>query len=535
MLFPFYCFGAVYYVDYTNSETTSADTELGTSTGAAWIHCPGDPRATDNADITLAAGDTVVFKGGVTYSFTNGGDADYIAANNSGTSGNVITYISGHVYGTPWGTGRAVIDGTYADLAWTSQPGVFNLKNYSYITVQGLEIENYPTYGGYWALLSWVGTTGGNIIIDNNFIHNSADNGILLLLSGDDTAPTNFDITNNTITLTNGHGIIVRGGFDDILIENNSFDLNGVIVYAGETSAGNNIAFAGDWDDSSVSCTNLIVRGNDMGDSAEDNPSYTPTKSHILMFQELTDPIFEDNYFHGKPQYSSIDIAMKSGINGWIIRNNVFHDQTAVWQGQIVFNGANGANGTFDGIKIYNNTFVSYPGGIGQAGILSFRKGTNTTSPQIVNLDIRNNIFDLDTDTTHPLIYIETDDSAVPVVQLSTLTINNNAYQTGKADDYFHSDGSTYNLAGWRIYLSGENATGADADSNFGQVTFTDEAGDDFTLDSSDTVAINEGTTLTGYTDDKDGETRVVPWDIGAYEYEAAAPANAIQGVSITP
>ena len=96
---------ATYYIDYSSGN----DSNNGTSTSTPWQHSPGDPRATGTANRTLAAGDMVVFKGGVTYSFSTG-VTDYIAANASGSAGNVITYISGDLQSPQWGATRAVID-----------------------------------------------------------------------------------------------------------------------------------------------------------------------------------------------------------------------------------------------------------------------------------------------------------------------------------------------------------------------------------------------------------------------------------------
>lgn len=57
-----------------------------------------------------------------------------------------------------------------------------------------------------------------------------------------------------------------------------------------------------------------------------------------------------------------------------------------------------------------------------------------------------------------------------------------------------------------------------------GEVTFLNEAGDDFHLDSSDTVAKDNGADLSGdanlaFSTDIDGQTRSSPWDCGADEY----------------
>lgn len=77
---------ATYYVDFEGGSNSNS----GTSEGAPWKHAPGDPRATGSVVSSLAAGDSVLFKGGGSYVLTNGG----INAGWSGTSNSPITYAS---------------------------------------------------------------------------------------------------------------------------------------------------------------------------------------------------------------------------------------------------------------------------------------------------------------------------------------------------------------------------------------------------------------------------------------------------------
>ncbi|MEO6245905.1 MAG: hypothetical protein ABIQ12_10785, partial [Opitutaceae bacterium] len=90
---------ASYFVNYTEG----GDGNDGRSQTQAWKHCPGDPAATGQAaQAELAPGDTVFFKGGVSYVFT--GDSG-IELKWSGGPNRAITYDgnrSGH-----WGSGRA--------------------------------------------------------------------------------------------------------------------------------------------------------------------------------------------------------------------------------------------------------------------------------------------------------------------------------------------------------------------------------------------------------------------------------------------
>jgi hypothetical protein len=90
---------ASYFVDYS----AGSDANSGTSPRTPWKHAPGDPAATGlPAVASLAAGDTVYFRGGVTYVFTG---TSGIALKWKGFSGKPITY-DGNSNGG-WGTGRA--------------------------------------------------------------------------------------------------------------------------------------------------------------------------------------------------------------------------------------------------------------------------------------------------------------------------------------------------------------------------------------------------------------------------------------------
>ena len=130
--------GHMYFVDFDNGN----DANSGTSPGSPWKHAPGDDNATGAANIILQPGDTVVFKGGVVYSGTSTqrGDRRVVAPNNSGTSVSPITLISGHMLSSPWGTGRAVIDGGGPGID-AAKTGIY-VWDQAWITIQGFEIRN---------------------------------------------------------------------------------------------------------------------------------------------------------------------------------------------------------------------------------------------------------------------------------------------------------------------------------------------------------------------------------------------------------
>lgn len=96
-----------YYVDFDGGN----DTADGRSPQTAFKRCPGDAEATGTAASTaLQPGDTVLFKGGVTYRGS-------VVCKWSGAEGKPITY-DGNTQGSP-GTGRAVLDGAEIISAWT--------------------------------------------------------------------------------------------------------------------------------------------------------------------------------------------------------------------------------------------------------------------------------------------------------------------------------------------------------------------------------------------------------------------------------
>jgi hypothetical protein len=520
LFFATSAWGATYYVDYVGGD----DTNNGTSTSTPFKHCPGDQDDSNNADISLSAGDTVIFKGGVTYEFDEAGN-NYIEATTSGTSGNEITYTSGHTQGAPWGTGRAVIDCTNATPNAASKNGCLHLANYAYLIVEDIEIKNLAENGGVAGydtvgLIGWNdsnNSTDAQLVIDNVYAHTS--NGAGIILRGgynDGETATNATVKNCTVENTFGHGIKIEYEWDTVLIENNEVDQCGDDPYTSGSPAGNPIALTSN-DNNNTGQTNITVRGNTLDDS-------TPSgnKSHMLLHTQ-DNLIIEDNSFKGTTYTSSLDFVTE--IDNLTVRNNVWDVTVSDLEGLLRFK-AQEATAGGDTLNFYNNTIVGELG-LADKGIFHFECHSDD-DVAYTNVDIRNNIIDTGTDTNAYLIWIDNteDGSDVPVVQLSTLTIDYNAYQSlNSSSDYFYiTDGAAggRTFAEWKSWLSTGGASGADANSQFGQVTFNDESGDDFTLDGADSTALNLGATLSvGFTDDRIGVSRPqgAAWDIGAYEF----------------
>lgn len=97
LLFESAGFCANYYVDYNSGN----DGNSGTSQSAAWKHCPGDKNAASiSLSAKLAAGDTVLFKGGVYYRGS-------ISLLRLDPVGSPVT-----LKGDGWGLEKAILDGS---------------------------------------------------------------------------------------------------------------------------------------------------------------------------------------------------------------------------------------------------------------------------------------------------------------------------------------------------------------------------------------------------------------------------------------
>lgn len=150
------CMATDYYIDYVGG----SDSAAGHTTGDPFKHCPGDPSATSVcAGVSLIAGDTVFFKGGVSYVLTavnpsppavnnvvvNGPQTSTnvnwvvgtqvagIALTWNGTLNNPITY-DGNSSGT-WGTGRALITDNFSTNNLEAFSSSGDIANISFLSL----------------------------------------------------------------------------------------------------------------------------------------------------------------------------------------------------------------------------------------------------------------------------------------------------------------------------------------------------------------------------------------------------------------
>lgn len=480
-----------YYIDYPNSEGTSADTNSGTSISTAWIHCPGDPRAVSYANKTLSPGDIVVFKGGITY-YTG---TSPITVNASGTVGNVITFRSGHIHGPVWGTGRAVMDAT------ASTSNGITMTDRHDITIEGIQFQNLlitpdQVAQSVNALIVAQGASGnGNILIDNVVVTNTTVNGIEF--SGTfttSTKPTGFTVKNSSIYEIGAHGIFNREGLDGITIQNN-------LIHDVGHVPGNGI-----WvgtNDADSETTNVVISGNEIYNSH--------TKG--CMNVQGQNILIERNYCHGSLAFGiAIDITYTGGSTRDItIRNNII-DANPTLEGLIRV-WTNYA-GTVSNLYIYNNTLKGTGAG---CTIMLGAIILPASAPNINNVVIKNNLFYIPAMGYGIKLRVAAGKTLTDWI--TNLSIDYNHYYYTTTAKPFLVDWVGKTFAEWKLLGYDTFSHAQNVDPNL----------DGFYNPLSNSSLRNAGADLSseGFSDDKDGLQRFPGiWDIGAFVVPPRPPLN---------
>jgi hypothetical protein len=489
-----------YYIDYVSGN----DLYSGKSVASPFKHCPGDPRASDNADILLSAGDIVAFKGGVTYAFTSGAIDDYIAANANGTEGNEITYISGHLHSTQWPNAneRAVIDGAYADLDYAkSITGIISLKNYSNIIVKGLEIKNQTEVNNYIGEIGWKGNSGGNITIEDCILHNGG--GVGVIFQGRWNAgsyPRKFAVKNCIIYDHNYHNVMTRAGVTDVLVENCTLHDGGKEIYPGAHEGDGVFTAIG----GTAELSNLTIKGNTIYDH--------PIKGHTLIAGDNI--LVENNYCYTGDDGTAFGIGLATfpdhSSTGIIVRNNlVVANPGYRFDGLIRVNLTSSGSTAINGLDIYNNTLI----GKGADNIIWFNKGYSSANPAVSNVTIINNILDSESNTGYMI-------KALTGEVTSNFIVENNHYHWGTNSQPFYWEGRAGDFSYWQSVLGFDT---------FAHIQNMEPSLDvNYMPDSPNDTIVNTGIDLSGegFFEDKNGVDRPQGggWDIGAYEFDEAPP-----------
>ena len=471
-----------YYVDYSSG----SDASNGTSSATAWQHCPGDGRATDNADVTLEIGDTVIFKGGISYIMDSGGGGGYINANQ-----HQLTFKSGHVASPQWGTTAAIINGTNAANSGAIN-GVLNLTKTN-ITVDGLFFLGLEYQDSYAGCIYG----GAGLVVCNCAFSNIVESAIYVAGQWTSGFTENITVTNCTFGNIGTHGVFLRWGITNAQVLNCTFDNIGSRV-DNPAPGGDPIAVFGN--DSPTWNAGLVVRSNDI--------SNVPIKSFVILSDQHSGALIECNYFHGTNGYSGFDLN-GAGTN-LTIRNNVFDCRIANYRGAITADTDQG-DVVIDGLSIFNNTIRVYSAG--SVGAISLMNGDSSLDCGFYNVDIRNNVI-IQSNANCACIYVEANVGGTgSIVDPATFTCDYNTFS-------WVTDNAAFRWRTNYAYADWKTVTSQDANSEAGTPTFTGVT--DMHLSSADIVARDNGTNLYAlFTTDKDGNARPASglWDIGAYEY----------------
>ncbi len=546
-----------YYVDYSSG----SDTNAGTSTTAAWKHCPGDPAATGNVSAkALSAGDTVFFKGGVTYMLT--GSTGIILAWN-GSSSSPITYDGNSSGG--WGTGKAKItDGNRSPGLWGMNATSSDLR---YVVIKNILFKDL---GGAASLPVDRGSP-----VPSNSGAGIYANGRMTGVTIDSCDFSQLGYWYNQKPMNAGSivgaGVEFDAGCSATTISNCTFSRVAIGIEAIWRNTGgiDGLTIAGcTFSDSIVWCIDLPPATN--------NATMTNVSIHD---NTLTDYYqFDDPQWNGYGEWphtdgiflrSDYDACTWGTINIW---NNTFSSSRTTAGGTAAIYITEGPSA-----NIYNNQFV-HPG---KSRSISFANGMHTgASPQVVR--ILNNTFLCDYTTQ---IDWGEGGGGSPVASGtgSSLTVKNNVFvdlQAASANNFmmysvskasvasFTFDYNTYqsgNLAGkfFKSYITGDanlatirSTAGWETNGRYGNPLFVGSilAGVSPSLAnlrltilsparSAGTNLTSFASTLTGLDRDRDGNLRPSSgaWDAGAYSYgssggsQTVAPSNAQINVITTP
>jgi Right handed beta helix region len=288
---------------------------------------------------TLAAGDKVVVAAG-DYS------TQRVNISKSGASGAPITYQA---------QGQVVMKGFVIQA--------------SYITVDGFEIANTDYKSWDQATSAGIYLLGANNLIENNYIHDAALEGIFLvgwLSDGSNTKTANNVIRNNRLYHNEMLGIDVNGRNN--LIENNEVwgtvqCMPKVVSAEGTCSNSNGL----DADGMRFYGQGHIFRGNYIHDIPYGPPGTNPSSgdyngdAHIDCFQTWSDSYYEvaSNILFEQNRCVNLQSqGMDENGTGWMITSNA---SNITIRNNIIetYAGIDGALGGVRNLLVYNNLFVN--------------------------------------------------------------------------------------------------------------------------------------------------------------------------------
>lgn len=511
---------ATYFADFSAGNDASA----GTSTGTAFKHCPGDVNATGTAAATtLAAGDTVIFKGGVSYVLAVSGSFDCIDLNWNGTAGSPITY-DGNSAGT-WGTGKAIITDNFANHGAEVWIPFYGGGNRTGLTFRNLAFQNI---GGSASLPADPGSPVARNSAVCIFINGGATSCIVRDCSFAGIGYSFHQKPMDAASISGG-GVTVLN-CNSLTITNCSFTRMNIGCEMAANSLINNLTIA------NCTFTDSMRWPIDLLPNAS---GATIDNVYIHHNQFYDHWQFEEGNWTGygeSPHNDSIFMRIDTATCSWGSNVNVYDNQFWSTQPNLIGGTASIYITGGPSANIYNNTFR----GTAQTRTIYVNGGTPGPTPQIVR--IYENSFLED--------YQWCIELARNVALLGTIDIRNNAFYSLRANannQAFRIGNLTIansltvnynrwyslNQTGWFFWtglasggFAAMQSTGLEVNGSFGDPQFVNVVGvgvnilqNDLHLRSS-SPCVSAGATLGApYDIDLDGNTRTVPYSQGAYEF----------------
>jgi len=535
--------GTVYYVDFAGGN----DSNGGTNQTSPWQHCPGDTNATGvPASKALTAGDTVIFKGGVSYV----GEEDVAC---SGSNGIPITY-DGNSAGT-WGTGKAVFDCSTNYYHAIAAPHTLGSRDH--IVINGFDIEHLKNVSYATQLVNTVqgsldlpGTTNTVTLLGNNGVYSYGG----VFVYGYDWTVSNCNLHESEQwwyrTLATGNPVAnvpcLQAGID---------------VYTGTNVLISNCAI---WD-IGLDCiraqgTNITIAGCNLGGPSSialTNRGWFAVAVRAAGY--FVNSTIRNCLIHDGWQLEGDESAQRCHAGDWIHMygnnngildngdpNNILIDSCYMYNDQ-AFNYANGtgnlymeqdawnitirnclivnpqhmavwtSGGTVSNINILNNTIVCFNPALGGGAFALYAGST------VQGFNATNNL----------ITELVNNSAAMPFVVLAsppaeTVSSDYNLYYNPLTAVY----GSVrYTNADLSLTTWSGSAAGNDVHSIVGNPLFTylpptgatSSAGKYYL--SSSSPAVGSGANLsTIFSTDINGSNRTAPWDIGAFMFTRKLP-----------
>ena len=521
--------GATYYVDYSSG----FDGNNGTSTGTAWKHCPGDVNASSvAAAASLSAGDTVTFKGGVSYVLNAGGGATCIGMNWSGTAASPITY-DGNSTGT-WGTGKAIITDNFSNHGGQVWFPFYGGGNRTGLTLRNLQFQNI---GGSAALPADTGSPIARNSAVCIFVNGSANNVIVRDCSFSQIGYWFHQKPMNAEAISGG-GVTVLN-CNSLTITNCSFTRMNIGCEMAANSSINNLTIA------NCTFTDSMRWPIDLLPNASGAVIDNVFIHHNQFYDHWQFELDNWTGYGDSPHNDSIFMRIDTATCSWGSNVNIYANQ--FWSTEpnkvggtasIYITGGPSAN-------IYNNTFR----GTAQSRTIFVNGGTPGPTPQVVRIynnsflvsyelaielsrnvvllgtvDIRNNIF----------YDVRTGSSNNEILRISNATIANSLTVDYNRYYSFNTGGGWFF---WSTLCSGGlscmQSRGLEVNGSFGDPQFVNVVGvganvlqNDLRLQAASPVrdiGVPLGAT---YATDFLGVVRPqgAGWDPGAYEFSSGAP-----------